>query len=80
MGKSDEKPSYAFKALGSPMYSLRFPTVAESLQWKDFYDKSREINQNIRRGRSGSDAADTTAGDDIIPQMTSLSTKSPTTP
>lgn len=80
MGRSDDKPSYAWKALGTPMYSLRFRTVTESLQWKDFYDKSREINRNIRRGQSGSDAADTTAGDDIIPQMTSLSTKSCTTP
>lgn len=76
MNSSAIKPSYAWKALGTPMYNLRFRTVTESLQWKDFYDKSREINQNIRRGRSGSDAADTTAGDDIIPQMTSLSTNS----
>ena len=80
MNSSSTKPSYAWKALGTPMYSLRFSTVTESLQWKNFYDKSREINRNIRRGRSGSDAADTTAGDNIIPQMASLSTKSCTTP
>lgn len=80
MGRSVDKPSYAWKALGTAMYSLRFPTVAESLQWKECYDKSREVNKNIRRGRSGSDAADTAAGDDIIPQMNSLSTTSCSTP
>ena len=80
MGTSNDKPAYAWKALATDMYSLRFPTVADSLQWKDFYDRSRAINQSIRRGHSNVDAADTTAGDEIAKQMLSLSTASATTP
>mmetsp|Transcript_23465 Transcript_23465/g.67617 ORF Transcript_23465/g.67617 Transcript_23465/m.67617 type:complete len:294 (-) Transcript_23465:2060-2941(-) len=79
MGTSNDKPTYAWRALGTHMYSLRFPTVADSFQWKDFYDRSRVINQSIRRGQSGVDAADTTAGDEIANQMLSLSTTSATT-
>ena len=80
MGTSNDKPAYAWKSLATHMYSLRFPTVADGLQWKDFYDRSRAINQSIRRGHSGVDAADTTAGDEIAKQMLSLSTASATTP
>jgi len=81
MGTSNDKPAYAWRALADARtYSLRFPTVADGLQWKDFYDRSRAINQSIRRGHSGVDAADTTAGDEIAKQMLSLSTASATTP
>lgn len=79
LGTSNDKPAYAWRAQGYT-YSLRFPTVADSLQWKDFYERSRANNQSIRRGHSGVDATDTTAGDEIAKQMLSLSTASATTP
>lgn len=64
---SSNKPTYVWRATGTPTYALRFASLGEGLQWYETYERARSTNYRLKT---------CTSVDDVAEQMRSLSTTS----